>query len=355
MSTKSRVLAVDDNQTNLMLYEELLDEQYELETAENGKDALALVASFQPDIVLLDIMMPGMTGYEVCSEIRKLPSPGNSIKVILVSAKNTTADRIVGYESGADDYLIKPFDEDELEAKLRVFLKLKSMEEIDQLKSSVMSLFSSETRAPLNGIVGPLQILRSTNETNQPEERLKWLNLVHDSAKELQSLVDRVMLLSRLRSDQHSLHKDEVTTEYLLSQVVYSGKPLSEAREIGLTVGEDVGAQVSVDRELIASCLSTMLQQSLNLSKPGAALVLNTRRADDQLEISFSGCDRRADPEVLEALMEDQAFSVDQSAMHGSSLSLSIAKEVARLHHGKITAANDEDGTVLSLHLPLTA
>ncbi len=355
MSTKSRVLAVDDNQTNLMLYEELLDEQYELETAENGTDALELVSSFKPDIVLLDIMMPGLTGYEVCTEIRKLPPPANSIKVILVSAKNTTADRIIGYESGADDYLIKPFDEDELEAKLSVFLKLKSMEEIDQLKSSVMSLFSSETRAPLNGIIGPLQLLRSANDASEPEERMKWLNLVHDSARELQSLVDRVMLLSRLRADQHSLQKDEVSSEYLMSQVVYSGKPLSEARDISLTVGEDVKAQLSVDRELIASCLSTILQQSLNLSKPGASLVLNTRRVDDQLEIVFSGCDRRADPEVLEALMEEETSPAEHAAMHGASLSLSIAKEVARLHQGKITAANDEDGTVLSLHLPLTA
>ncbi|MEM7257477.1 MAG: hybrid sensor histidine kinase/response regulator [Pseudomonadota bacterium] len=352
MSNKSRVLAVDDNQTNLMLYEELLDEFYELETAEDGREALEKVAEFQPDIVLLDIMMPGMSGYEVCSEIRKLPKLGASVKVILVSAKNTTADRIVGYESGADDYLIKPFDEDELEAKLKVFLKLKSMEEIDQLKSNVMALFSSETRTPLNGIVGPLQLLRSGNDSSTAEDRLKWINLVHDSAKDLQSLVDKVMLLSRLRSEQHQLQLGKVSTEFLLSQVVYAGKVLSDAREVSLEVGADVSADLNVDRELISNCLNTILMQSLNLSKFGGKVVLESRQNAGQVEILFTGCDRRADPQVLEALMDADEGS-KHADLQGASLSLSIAKEVARLHQGKIAAANDEQGTVLSLTLPV--
>lgn len=354
MSNKSRVLAVDDNQTNLMLYEELLDELYELQTAEDGQDALRKVVEFEPDIVLLDIMMPGMSGYDVCTEIRKLPKLGSSIKIILVSAKNTTADRIVGYESGADDYLIKPFDEDELEAKLTVFLKLKSMEEIDQLKSNVMALFSSETRTPLNGIIGPLQLLRSGNESSTAEERLKWINLVHDSAKDLQSLVDKVMLLSRLRSEQHQLHLDKVSTEFLLSQVVYTGEHVSNAREVALKVGADESAELDVDRELIANCLNTILAQSLNLSKPGGTVVLESRRVGEHVELVFTGCDRRADPQVLEALMEDNP-SENIANNEGVSLSLSIAKEVARLHRGRIVAANDERGTVLSLQLPIAA
>jgi len=355
MPNKSKVLAVDDNPTNLMLYEELLEELYELDTAENGEEALEKISEFEPDILLLDIMMPGMNGYEVCSAIREMPERGSSIKIILVSAKNTTEDRIIGYEAGADDYLIKPFDEDELEAKLRVFLKLKSMEEIDKMKSGLMALFSHETRDPLNAMVGPLQLLMSSNDYSTADERFKWLNLVHDSAKDLQLLVDKVMLLSRLRAGQHNLQRHNVTAEYLLNQVVYAGKAMSEAREVALEVGDAADVELTVDRDLIANCLSTILNQSLNLSKSGGKLILKGRQKDDRLELAFTGCDRRADPQVLESLITSESVEFEELEPQGSSVSLSIAMEVARLHDGSIEAANDDDGTVLSLCLPIAA
>lgn len=355
MSKKSKVLAVDDNRTNLMLYEELLDTQYALETAENGEAALRKVVEFSPDIILLDIMMPGLSGYDVCKEIRKLPEPFSSTKVILISAKNNTTDRIDGYEAGADDYLIKPFDVEELQARLKVFLKLRSMEEIDRLKSGVMALFSNETRAPLNGIVGPLQLLRASNETNTAEERIKWLNLVHDSARELQVLVEKMMFLSRLRSGQHCLQLCNVSAEKLLSQVASMGKSLSEAREVELLVEDAVSIDLSVDQELIANCLHAILLQSLEFSRSGEKLLLQSRQLDDQVEISFTGCNRRADPQLLGALMDSDSIDMQQLTCNGSMVSLSIAKEVARLHKGSIYAENDEFGTVLSLSLPVSA
>ena len=356
MAVKSKVLAVDDNSTNIMLYEELLEEQYQLETAADGREALEKVAEFKPDVVLLDIMMPGISGYEVCSEIRKMPDIGSDIKVILVSARNTTEDRIIGYEAGADDYLIKPFDEDELEAKLKVFLKLKSLEEIDNLKSTVMAMFSNETRTPLNGILGPLQLLKSNNDSNSVDEREKWLNLIAESADDLQTLVDKVLLLSNLRSGRRMLSLKPADSSDILEHLSYAVQGVCAARGIEVSVGEKVAAELNVDKDLLLKCLTTLVDNALNFGKSGSRIELCGAINDGEYEISVRDSNHQVDPSVLESLMGDYRAAQDGSRFEGKSLSLSIAQEVAGMHSGKMTAAsNDQDGTVFTLTLPVAA
>ena len=356
MAVKSKVLAVDDNSTNIMLYEELLEEQYELETAADGQEALEKVVEFNPDVVLLDIMMPGISGYEVCSEIRKMANIGKDIKVILVSARNTTEDRIIGYEAGADDYLIKPFDEDELEAKLKVFLKLKSLEEIDHLKSTVMAMFSNETRTPLNGILGPLQLLKSNNDSNSPEERMKWLNLIADSAEDLQTLVDKVLLLSSLRSGSRPLDLKPAESSDLFDLLVYTVKGASAARGIEIVPGDKANIELCVDKDLVLKCLATIVDNALNFSKSGSKIELSGAVNEDMYEISVRDGNHAVDPTVLESLIGDSTAAPAGVVLEGQSLSLSIAQEVAGMHSGQIAAAsNDEDGTVFTLTLPVVA
>lgn len=356
MTVKSKVLAVDDNQTNILLYEELLEDLYDLRTAESGEAALDLIQTFEPDVVLLDIMMPGISGYEVCEEIRKIPRLESTIKVILVSAKNTTADRLVGYESGADDYLIKPFDEDELEAKLKIFLKLKSMEEIDRLKSSVMSLFSHETRTPLNGILGPLQLLQYNNDTNTPEERLSWLTMISDSAYSLQTLVDKVLLLSSLRSGQRTLNRESVVSSEILNYVLYNVQRLSASRDIDIELKVEESTVLSIDKDLMLRCLVSIVNNALNFSKNGSSVELRGAIKESEYIISITGQGEGVDPQVLADLIDSISEINENEHLAGHSLNLSIAHEVAELHSGKIIAETIAgEGTTFTVTLPLAA
>ena len=111
MPAQSKILIVDDNARNVQILRLMLAEQYALESAPSGDEALRLVPTFQPDLILLDIMMPGIDGYETCRRLRSNPSL-RWIKVIMVSAKAMVSERLRGYEVGADDYVTKPFDED---------------------------------------------------------------------------------------------------------------------------------------------------------------------------------------------------------------------------------------------------
>ena len=121
------ILIVDDDKLNQKALSYMLEKSYTLETASSGEEALKMIEGFTPNIVLLDIMMPGVNGYDVCREMRTVDSLRHT-KIILVSARIQLEDRLKGYEVGADDYIKKPFDEDELKAKVDVFTRLNEQE-----------------------------------------------------------------------------------------------------------------------------------------------------------------------------------------------------------------------------------
>ena len=123
MDPKGRILIVDDNAINVDILRRILRKEYELETAADGHQCLAKLRTFKPQLVLLDIMMPGIDGYETCRRI-KSATIGRFVQVILVSGKGSTAERLQGYEAQADDYVVKPFDHDEMLSKVRVHLRL---------------------------------------------------------------------------------------------------------------------------------------------------------------------------------------------------------------------------------------
>ncbi len=120
---------IDDDTTNLAYLTELLNKDYTLETAVSGEEGLKKAERFQPDLILLDVMMPGIDGYQVCKTIRSHRGLSN-IKILFLSARVQMSEKLKGYRVGGDDYITKPFDNDEVVAKIKVFLRLKYEEEI---------------------------------------------------------------------------------------------------------------------------------------------------------------------------------------------------------------------------------
>ncbi|MCH7813162.1 MAG: diguanylate cyclase [Planctomycetes bacterium] len=137
MTVTTKVLVCDDDVINLDVVRELLQDDYEVATVESGAACLTRLSEFQPDVVLLDIMMPGLDGYETCRRI-VAASNGSVPQIIFVSARASTQERLVGYEAGADDYVSKPFDHDELRAKVRIHVRLRrAIVELERAKRQI--------------------------------------------------------------------------------------------------------------------------------------------------------------------------------------------------------------------------
>src|SRR3954469_9025822 len=158
----ARILVVDDIEANVRLLEAKLSaEYYEVLTASDGPTALAKAAAERPDIILLDVMMPGMDGFEVCRRLKDDPECRH-IPVVLVTALDGRADRVAGLEAGADEFLTKPIDDVMLFARVRSLTRLKTV--IDELREREasgrrMGLIGGAAAARLGGAGGRILIL----------------------------------------------------------------------------------------------------------------------------------------------------------------------------------------------------
>ena len=195
---RPKVLVVDDEPFNLEIMQEILEEDYEVSYAKSGSECMDMVTSVMPDVVLLDVNMPGMSGYEVCQQLKENPKTTN-IPVTFVSALDTLAERLAGYEVGGDDYICKPFEAGELLSKVTIAVKYKKereslMAEAERAMSKAMS--ATKDTGDLDVI---MDFLRSTLNCDTAE-KLADLSLYTASSMGLRSSV-------QIRTDEEVVHK----------------------------------------------------------------------------------------------------------------------------------------------------
>ncbi|MBI5641626.1 MAG: response regulator, partial [Nitrospirae bacterium] len=159
MNNPARILVVDDTPANVKLLSGLLTfKGYEVVTAASGAEALEKVETGQPDLVLLDIMMPGMNGYEVCRAIRKNPAT-EILPVVLVTSLDPAEERINGLQAGADDFLSKPVDEQELLVRVRSLLRIKELYDTIQAQSAQIAEWNKTLEQRVHDQVDQLERL----------------------------------------------------------------------------------------------------------------------------------------------------------------------------------------------------
>ena len=171
MDNKAKILIVDDNSTNLKLLRNGLGQKYDVQEALNGQLALEISKQFYPDIILLDVMMPGIDGLEVCRRLRK-DERLKYVKILLLTSNIKLEQRLEGYKAGADDYIGKPFDFKELLAKIEVFKRLKNSEEVNDIKSNFLDILSHATGTPLSVIMAYSSILTSSPNLAEEEKNM---------------------------------------------------------------------------------------------------------------------------------------------------------------------------------------
>ena len=351
---KKRILIVDDDRTNVLILEEILGREFEIKSVFDGESALETAGNFKPDVILLDIMMPNKDGYEVCAGFRQ--KPGLSFtKIILLSAKSMLDDRLKGYQAGADDFITKPFDPEELLAKVRVFIRLKSVQEIDRMKDDLINLFSHETRTPLNSIMGFAKILGASDKADEHEK--ECVKHIIDSGRTLLELVNKTILLCNLRNGTRMVVERRTDFETIIEKASVSVQDKIRGKNIILLKDLDNGAlPFKADEELIVAALTYVLENAVKYSPYLAPVEISVRKDENGITCAVRDNGKGLEKGSEQSDMLFSGFYVGDLEHHGRGhgLSLLIVKHIMLLHGGTVSAVNNinEPGCTFTLFLP---
>jgi putative two-component system response regulator len=208
MDLKNRILAVDDNNINLWILEELLGGTYSLKCVRSGEEALRVAPLFRPNLVLLDVMMPGLNGRQTCRKLLANPELRDT-KVMMLSGKNALQDRLAAYDAGAVDYIGKPFDHQEVRAKVRTWMRMVYKEEVDKIWHE-----ADKTREVMGSALVTLAAFRGT-ETGEHLFRIRWYS---------QALAEQLA-----QSGPYCAQVDEIFLQQL-----YRASPLHDIGKVGI-------------------------------------------------------------------------------------------------------------------------
>ena len=265
------ILIVDDKQSAHDTLESLLlRDGYRLSFTFSGPEALEKIDDLLPDVVLLDVMMPGMDGFEVCSRLKSHPARRH-LPVILVTALDTTEDLARGFEAGADDFLQKPLNGVELRARVRSMLRIKTQyDELQaalRLRRDLSGILVNDIRGPLSRILALSEVLilhappgeAPREETSQIRAEVLNLNaLLHD-----------MLALTQLEDHQLRLTREHTDINELLVRAVKEAEVLSTSRSISLRVGlPQTPVESEVDEPLVRRVLETLLMHVTRSAPP---------------------------------------------------------------------------------------
>ncbi|MBD1941622.1 hybrid sensor histidine kinase/response regulator, partial [Coleofasciculus sp. FACHB-712] len=241
-SKTDRILVVDDSPDNLFLVQTILEEEgYQITLAENGRSALNEIEQSPPDLVLLDVMMPGMDGYEVTRRVRdntKLPF----IPILLITAHDH-ASVVEGLDTGADDFIRKPVQVDELLARVRSLLRLKhSVDERDQIarqREDFVSWLTHDLRTPIVAAERMLALFRQGALGELSPGMQEAIATMDRSNRNLLAMVNTLLEVYRYEAGRKTLSFSPIDLRKLLQEVVQELSPLAE--EKNLTLKLDLG------------------------------------------------------------------------------------------------------------------
>lgn len=348
------IMVVDDTPANLQVLMELLKNSgYKVRPIPKGKLALQAAKNSPPDLILLDINMPEMNGYEVCEKLKADPLLAE-IPVIFISALDETQDKVKAFERGGVDYITKPFQFQEVLARVQTHLKLNQLQQemgqknlilshqlqelqrLEGLRDSLVHMIVHDLRSPLAGIVGYLSLMEMF-EDQIPEQIKGYLRKSSNNTTVLMDMINNLLDLHRFECDDFPLNVEPVNLSELLTEGLDVLGATLEDIELEKKL-LDPAPTVLLDRQLIRRVISNLVSNAVKFNPPDAPLLIEMAYEDEQVLISIE--DRgRGIPEAYQQTIFDKFVQVEarENKQHFSSgLGLSFCQLAVKAHGGEI-------------------
>lgn len=364
MVEQETLLIVDDTPENIDVLVGELSPDYRTTVALNGPKALSICrGKFPPDLVLLDIMMPGMDGYEVCRQLKADPRT-RDIPVIFVTAKAMEEDEALGLELGAVDYITKPINTTITKARVQTHLALRrqqvriesslaQLQELETLRDNLMHMIVHDMRSPLGAIMIGLKLLDDL--VGEDDACCEPLDLASTSAHKLNSMMTSLLDISRLESGQMPLSRADHDLMELAEQAVKECGPEATKSHVKLTVGGD-HVVASVDSELIGRVLTNLINNAIKFSPTDGTIDVRVTRLDQAVRLEVVDQGLGIPHDSLNRVFDKfcQVQMQQKVKTHSSGLGLTFCKLAVEAHDGQI-AVESELGHGCKFHFILPA
>ena len=362
---RQTVMIVDDTPANIEILSETLGEEYELFFATSGADALELIRADKPDLILLDIMMPGMDGYELCSILKGDPAT-RDIPIIFVTAMIGEEEEIKGLELGAIDYLTKPISPHIVRARVKNHLELKRYRDLletlasaaDRAKKEFLRSVSHELRTPLTPIIGMTDLVLDSEED---DNKRKYLTMVQKSALRLLGIVEDLIETSRLEGEGTAPEYRPFLLKAFLDTVAMEARLQAEQKGLDFRVTLDPALPdaVSSDQAMLHKVLTMLLGNAVKFTAAGkVSLEVRLQEVAGEQMLQFSVADTGVgiDPADLERVFCDftQSDGSITRSFPGLGLGLTLARRMTELMDGSIWAESAPGGgSLFQMQIPL--
>ena len=362
---EAKILLVDDSVQNLRLLGNMLREKnYQIALAQNGKEGLQLAHKIQPDLILLDIMMPELDGYQVCEKLKKEETT-RDIPVIFLTAKTSNDDVIKGFRTGGVDYITKPFNKEELFMRIKTHLDLKrahdkisrqaeTLRELNATKDKMFSVISHDLRAPLGGIKSMLDLIYE-DQNDHKQISKQSLDSLKNAADQTYNLLENLLYWSRSQRGKLNNDPEWINVYDLIIENLELLQTMSDNKKIRIENQVDEDLHAMADRNMIKTVIRNLIINAIKFTYEKGTITLSSERKNGQVEISVQDNGIGIQKHNLEKILNNKEYYTTFGTRRekGSGLGLNLCIDFVRRNHGDLFIDSEyQKGSIFTFTLP---
>jgi signal transduction histidine kinase len=368
------VLVVDDTPANLGLVVECLEgNNLRVAVARDGAEALRRAELVQPDLILLDVMMPGIDGFETCRKLKAIEKT-RDIPVIFMTSLTRTEDKITGFRAGAVDYITKPLQVEEVAARVNTHLKLRALQKLQEQQNiqlqkevktreqaeealievingvrNVSNAIAHDLRTPLTELRSRLEVLTLTLRRQGNDECLPELEVALADVDRVISIFNALLRLAEIDAGGRRSGFMPGDLEAIVSDAVEFYQPVAELRSVTLSLRVSGDLVIVSDPLLLAQAIGNLIDNALKFARDGGEISVVATRRDDMIAISVAD-DGPGIPDEEKSKVTERFYRGDASrGTPGVGLGLALVKAVATLHRGSLDFTDNKPGLIATL------
>lgn len=362
-----KILIVDDILSNVLLLKALLkNEKYRTVTAGNGTEALKAVEQEPIDLILLDVMMPDISGFDVAKQLKSDPRY-KDIPIIFLTALNSTADIVKGFQSGGSDFISKPFNKEELIIRISHQISLIAAKNIilrqtEELISTIKgrdklySVIAHDLRGPMGSIKMMLNmLLLSTDSKNIGEDSFEMLGMANQTTEEVFALLDNLLKWTKSQLGRLNVAYQDFNAVDVAQSVIEVFASVAALKKINIRTDFPANLEVHADTDMVKTVIRNLLSNAIKFSNEGGNIDVSVQEKDDFAVISIRDYGRGIKEEDQGKLLHsDTHFSTfGTKNEEGSGLGLLLCQDFAVKNGGKLWFVSEERmGSTFSFSIP---